>query len=142
MDGTVISDAVNLASRIESMTKIYGAFLLISERTYDRLQDPSEYTIRTIGRVKVKGKSEAVVVYEVLDGDPSGVLDLKQKTLANFELGVTLYHEKQFEEARKIFARIQEQNAADRPATFYMNLCGQFVKTGVPEDWTGVLMMD
>ncbi len=57
MDGTVISDAVNLASRIEGMTKMYGAALLISEETYANLSDVSQYAIRTIDRVKVKGKS-------------------------------------------------------------------------------------
>ncbi|RKZ72807.1 MAG: hypothetical protein DRR19_31670 [Candidatus Parabeggiatoa sp. nov. 1] len=57
MDGTVISDAVNLASRIEGMTKMYGAALLISEETYANLSNVSQYAIRTIDRVIVTGKS-------------------------------------------------------------------------------------
>ncbi|EDN65142.1 adenylate/guanylate cyclase [Beggiatoa sp. PS] len=80
MDGTVISDAVNLASRIEGMTKMYGAALLISEETYARLNDVSQYAIRTVDRVKVKGKSEPVTVYEVFDGDAPHLIELKINT--------------------------------------------------------------
>ena len=69
MDGTVISDAVNLASRVESLTKNYGVSLLITQETFLRLENPSEYAIRTLDRVKVKGKSESVTVYEVFDAD-------------------------------------------------------------------------
>ncbi|MEK8019378.1 MAG: adenylate/guanylate cyclase domain-containing protein [Candidatus Parabeggiatoa sp.] len=65
MDGTVISDAVNLASRIEGMTKKYEANLLISEATYSRLNDKAKYAIRPLDRVKAKGKTEAVMIYAV-----------------------------------------------------------------------------
>lgn len=142
MDGTVISDAVNVASRIESMTKIYGASLLISERTYDQLSDPLKYVIRPIGQVMVKGKTEAVKVYEVLDGDPPDLLDLKRKTLLDFERGVALYHKKCFDEALQIFAQILKQNPADRPTEMYMKLCENYQEQGVPMAWTGVIMMD
>ena len=69
MDGTVISDAVNLASRIEGMTKTYHANLLISEATYSRLNDHSKYTIRPLDEVKAKGKTEAVMIYAVSSND-------------------------------------------------------------------------
>ena len=55
MDSTVISDAVNLASRIESLTKEYGISLLISHLTFQSLADSNQYAIRLIDRVKVKG---------------------------------------------------------------------------------------
>jgi len=55
MDGTVISDAVNLASRVEGLTKIYGTPLLITEQTYSSLTDVSQYHIRVIDCVTVKG---------------------------------------------------------------------------------------
>jgi len=57
MDSTVISDAVNLASRLENLTKTYGVSLLISYHTFASLSDPMQYKMRLIGRVKVKGKS-------------------------------------------------------------------------------------
>ena len=70
MESTVISDAVNLASRVESMTKSYGTSLLITEHTYCGLKDPSRYGIRFADRVMVKGKTQPQSVYEVFDGDP------------------------------------------------------------------------
>jgi class 3 adenylate cyclase len=65
MDGTVISYAVNLASRVESLTKVYRVGILISQHTYDQLADPKAYDIRPIDVVVVKGKTEPVTLYEV-----------------------------------------------------------------------------
>jgi class 3 adenylate cyclase len=65
MDGTVISDAVNLAARIESLTKDYGAPMLISEYTYEELASPSAYAIRPVDVVVVKGKTRPVAIHAV-----------------------------------------------------------------------------
>ena len=65
MDGTVISDAVNLASRIEGLTKTYRVGLLISQYTLENLADAKAYDIRPIDDVVVKGKTQSVAVFEV-----------------------------------------------------------------------------
>ncbi len=69
MDSTVISDAVNLASRLENLTKEYGVPLLVTHQTCSRLTNPEQYDIRKIDKVRVKGKSKLVTVYEVFDAD-------------------------------------------------------------------------
>jgi two-component system sensor histidine kinase ChiS len=138
MDSTVISDAVNLASRIESMTKMYGATLLISGETYSRLKDASQYAIRIIDRVKVKGKSKAVTVYEVLDGEVSPIQEMKMKTLEHFEQGMTYYYQQQFKQAAHCFQQILDISVEDKAAQIYLKRCEHFQKGGVPDDWDGI----
>ena len=142
MDGTVISDAVNLASRIEGMTKIYGASIIISEQTYTRLQDPSRYATRIIDRAKAKGRSEPVTVYEVFDGDSPFTIELKKQTYNDFEQGLMLYQRKQFGEAREFFKKVLELNPQDGAATLYEKRCEQFQTYGVPEEWEGVISLE
>jgi class 3 adenylate cyclase len=83
MQGDAISDHVNLASRLEGLTKFYDAPLVISSATLQGLLDPSHYKIRYLDKVCVKGKEEAIQLYEVFDGDPSGLQMLKLETQAN-----------------------------------------------------------
>ncbi len=80
MDGTVISDAVNLASRVESLTKVYRVRMLISQYTYDHLVDPAAYAVRPLDVVVVRGKTRPVVLFEVFDRDPPDARAIKLKT--------------------------------------------------------------
>jgi len=73
MEGTVISDAVNLASRVESMTKLYGVELLVSEDARAAMADPAAFHMREIDHVRVRGKTQPVRLYEICDADPPGV---------------------------------------------------------------------
>ena len=125
MEGTVISDAVNLASRVEGLTKNYGVSLLITQETYSRLKNPSQYAIRTLDTVKVKGKSEAVTVYEVFDGDP---LEIKEGKLATRELFVealALYSSGKFVKAGRLFAECLRLSKSDGVAKIYWERCQQ-----------------
>ncbi|TAD94072.1 MAG: GAF domain-containing protein, partial [Oscillatoriales cyanobacterium] len=123
MDGTVISDAVNLASRVEGLTKNYGVSLLITQETYSRLENPSKYAIRSLDTVKVKGKSEAVTVYEVFDCDRPEIKDGKLATLELFAEGLAIYSEGKFAEAGRLFAECWHQNQGDRVAKIYWERC-------------------
>ncbi|MBE9164366.1 MULTISPECIES: AAA family ATPase [Microcoleaceae] len=123
MDGTVISDAVNLASRVESLTKNYGVSLLITQPTYSRLKNPSQYAIRTLDTVKVKGKSEAVTIYEVFDADTPEIKAGKLATLELFAEARALYLEGKLLEAARLFSECWWQNQADRTAKIYWERC-------------------
>jgi adenylate cyclase len=123
MDGTVISDAVNLASRIESLTKNYGVSLLITQQTFDRLTNPGDYAIRVIDKVQVKGKSEWVTVYEVFDADLAEVKAGKLATMQLFTEALSLYNMKNFRQAAGLLADCLWQNPEDKVARIYWERC-------------------
>jgi predicted ATPase/class 3 adenylate cyclase len=134
MDGTVIGDAVNLASRIEGLTKHYGASLLIAGETFDRLTDKT-ILARPVGRVQVKGKDAPVVLHEVFAADPPALRESKRATLGAFEEGLALYAAGAFAAAA---ARFRTCAPDDRPAALYAERCAGLQQTGAPEGWSGV----
>lgn len=125
MEGTVISDAVNLASRMEGLTVKYAANILISDNTYNGLKDPGTYNIRKIDRVRVKGKTKPVTVYEVLDGICDKNKQLKLETLNIFQEGLSLYQEQKFELSMEVFKECIAKNPLDKVALLYITRCRQ-----------------
>lgn len=121
MDGTVISDAVNLSSRIETLTKSYNTPLLISHHTYASLIKPENYAIRMIDLVTVKGKEELVTVYEVFDADPEPIKAAKLSTLEHFTSAISAYNKKEFEQARLLFNHCLAINPDDNVCRIYLN---------------------
>ena len=142
MEGTVISDAVNLASRVEGMTKMYGASLLISEHTFRRLSDPDRYLIRLIDRVAVKGKAEPVTVYEILNGEPKDVIEKKLSLRKDFDYAVRLYRVKKFEEAKNLFESCLLQYPEDKATEIYIARCEHDLQYGCDENWDGVMHLE
>lgn len=130
MDSTVISDAVNLASRIEGLTKNYGVPLLISQATFERLENPADYAIRIVEKVQVKGKSQFVTVYEVFDADSAEVRSAKLENLDIYNQAMLLCDRKEFREAAKLFEECLRTNAIDRVARIYLKRC---------RDWRSLL---
>jgi two-component system sensor histidine kinase ChiS len=133
MESTVIADAVNLASRLEDLTKVYGAGIVISEQTLSQLADSHQYNYRFLGRVRVKGKTTAVSVFEVYDGDSDEVQRLKNQTHFEFEQGVSLYHQKKFVQAQEIFQQLLLKNEQDRAARLYIEYCKKSQTTRISE---------
>lgn len=119
MQSTVISEAVNLASRLEGMTKIYGASLLVGEDTYVDLRAPEDFCLRSIGQAQVRGKSGEIKVYEVFDADPPEIREAKLATREAFEKALAAYESKQFPEAQTLFQECLERNPQDKAARIY-----------------------
>ncbi len=138
MDGTVISDAVNLTSRLEGLTKLYGSSVIISQDTLISLSTPSQYNYRFLDIVKVKGKSKAVYIFEIIDGDSEDVKQLKLKTKEDFAGGVNLYKSREFKEALVAFKKVSKINPYDQTAELYITRCKNFITHGVPDDWDGI----
>jgi len=138
MQGAVVADAVNLAARLEGLTRIYGSSVTLSELTFSQLKDPHKYMHRFVDKVSVKGKKQSVTVYEVYDGDPQPVAVLKEQTKADFEEGIKLYYDRKFSESSVRFNQVLQSNAQDKAARIYLERCAHYMVKGVPEDWTGV----
>ncbi|MDA0837722.1 MAG: FHA domain-containing protein [Planctomycetota bacterium] len=137
MDGTVISDAVNLASRIEGLTKLYGVKILISLESYNRLEDPSAFSIRVIDKVAVKGKAVAVTIVEILEGEEPELKALKMKELETFENARQNYLHRNFDQAREGFERVKAALPEDKAVSIYLERCSYYKDIELPEDWDG-----
>jgi len=123
MDTTVISDAVNLAARLEGLTKNYGVSLLISHHTFQQLKNPYDYAIRMIDHVQVKGKCELVTVYEIFDADLPEVRESKLANQDRFALALSLYNQQAYAESLRLFEACLRHNPADQVAQIYQQRC-------------------
>ena len=142
MEGTVISDAVNLASRLEDLTKVYGASIIISEKTLLGLEDPTKYNYRFLDRVNIKGRKDLSPVFEVFDSNSAEIREVKSGTRSHFEFGIHLYYSKKFAEAEQVFSNVLEQNNQDKAARLYVKRCQRLQKRGTDEGWHGVEPFD
>ncbi|EIE02354.1 7TM diverse intracellular signaling domain-containing protein [Leptospira licerasiae] len=120
LEGTVISDTVNLASRIESLTKVYGSRIAVSESTIEEVKKDGKFHFRFLDRVKVKGKQRPVSVYEVFDGDEPQYQDLKLKTKESYEKGVKAFYSNSFEDAKQQFENVISIFPDDKATQLYL----------------------
>ncbi len=120
MEGTVISDAVNLAARTESLTKEYDVPLLITHHTFSDLKDKNAYLIRKIDVVKVKGKEENITIYEVFDADVDTIKAAKIASLDIFTQALQAHDEQDFVSARKLFTECVNACPDDTVSQIYL----------------------
>ena len=138
MDYTIIGDGVNLASRLESACKAYSAEILISESTHRRLR--GTYRMREIDRVVVKGKTEPVGVYEVLDFHTEASFPNMMDVFGYFAEGLRRYRGGEFNAAITQFERALTGNPMDRLSQTYVERCRHLIAFP-PTDWAGVWVM-
>ncbi|MBV8152286.1 MAG: hypothetical protein JOY59_12065 [Candidatus Eremiobacteraeota bacterium] len=140
---TVIADAVNLASRLEGLTKTFGVSLLISGSVVEGLEKGHTFLIRHLGGVKAKGKTQSVEIYECYDNDPAELLEHKKKTADAFASAMSQFRSGMFLSAGRIFARIAESMAEDAPAAYYRDRCTlTAVHDRGPGAWDGAEKME
>jgi class 3 adenylate cyclase/CheY-like chemotaxis protein len=133
MQGTVISDAVNLAARLEALTKTYGVSLVISSQVLSGLHDPNRFHYRFLDSVRLKGKTGTVPVYEVFDADPPALAEKKMRIRQDFERGVYEFHAGNYAAASSLFEDLSGHGAKDRPVEIYRIRCARAMKLGSAE---------
>ena len=137
METTVIGDTVNLTSRLQELTKLYGVPLLVTDAVFPHLCD-SGLLVRVLDRVRLRGKSRSTTIYEVfVEGD--SVLQNQRKDLIDrFEEGIFLYLNREFSRALEIFDRCLEIMPEDGATILYRKRCQRILRSGVSESWDGV----
>jgi adenylate cyclase len=123
MDGTVISDAVNLASRIEGLTKSLGAPIIISEAAWLEIEYVNKYEHRLLGKMKVKGKKNAVSLIEIIENKSDERAALKIKTRNVFEKAIDLFDRGNFADAELEFRSLLKVFPNDMATEHYVLLC-------------------
>lgn len=134
---TVMGDSVNLASRLEGINKEYGTRIIISEYTYEEVKD--FFVLREVDRVKVKGKTEPVRIYELIQAEP--MTSSQKEHLEFYQLGYRSYYDKKFVEAKNYFLKALELKIDDSVSKIYIKRCHEYLENPPPMEWDGVYVM-
>jgi class 3 adenylate cyclase len=123
MDTTVIADAVNIASRVESANKQYGTTFLATEATLAQAISPGAIRKRRLGEVAVYGKEQRITIFEIYNSDPASIAERKDQTLHLFNQAVSCFEQGAAADALNKFERLLIMNPDDEAAQRYAALC-------------------
>jgi adenylate cyclase len=140
---TALGDAVNLAARLEPLNNEYGTRICISQATLDGAGGRIAFAVRYLDLVAVKGKREAVPVYELLGrGDDAAVVVRYEPLFEHYNRAVVLYQQRQFAEAAVWFNRaLALTNGDDGPSAVYVERCMELALAPPDADWDLVYVM-
>jgi class 3 adenylate cyclase/tetratricopeptide (TPR) repeat protein len=138
MDGTVIGDTVNLAARVERLTRLYGARLLVTEAVWETLDPLERPRARLVDRVRAAGKTEPVSLYHVLT--PVEVEAIH--TIDEFNAGCSAYFDADFGTAERHLIEALRRHPDDLAGQLLLARCREFIVSGVPAGWDGVTTYD
>ena len=130
LSGTVISDTVNLSSRLESLTKQYKTAMLVSKDTVDRLSSPEDLTLRYLGMIQVAGVNEVKAVYEVLDCLKDDVKSVRTDNAADFREALRLFQLGRHDDALKALEKIASEGRNDYVTDMYAD----YIRKMSPDD--------
>jgi adenylate cyclase len=142
MDACTISDTVNTASRLESLTKHYKAGILLSDASLDQIIPNEKFLLRSLGMVQLKGKQVSVTIHECFSGNPMQEVQKKLETLPDFNEGISHYMDRSFTRANSAFVKVIEHHPEDRTAKFFFSHTKQIIENGFFENKTGVVEMN
>jgi adenylate cyclase len=136
-DYTAIGDNVNLASRLEGLTKYYGTNVLISQATAEALENG--FILRDVDRVRVKGKAQASGIFEVMgEGEPDPEL---ARFLTAYHQGLALYRQQHWSDSIAAFEQALAVQPDDKPSQRYLDLARKHQETPPEPEWEAVTVM-
>ncbi|MEO0454285.1 MAG: adenylate/guanylate cyclase domain-containing protein [Verrucomicrobiota bacterium] len=136
---TVIGDAVNLASRLEGVTKLYHSDLIIGGSVYQLLED--KFLCRPMGNLVVKGRTQPEATYEVLEEIDRMEPEWDRRWVSTYSDSYHLFLERKFEEAINGFKICLEQKPDDYVTSLYLKTSQEYLETPPSEDWDGTVIL-
>jgi hypothetical protein len=140
IDSTVIGDAVNLASRLESLTKYYGVDIIVSGDTFDLLNAQS-FESRELDFVSVKGRREPLVIHEIFMHQEGDELARRRRLRDEFRIAMDFYKSRQWEEALEAFRACREIAPNDKASAIFIERCEYYSQNAPADDWNGAFIM-
>jgi two-component system sensor histidine kinase ChiS len=131
MQGTVISDSVNTAAHLESLTKVYRVSLIVSEQVITGIRESERFRHRFLDKIRVKGKDIPVSIYEVFEADPAPLADLKQRSRRKFEQAVRYFLSGDVRQALGVFNELRQSGEEDLTLEYYLKRCTYYLKYGI-----------
>lgn len=139
LDYTVIGDGVNLASRLESLTKKYHCPIIFTQETFQAVK--SRICCRVVDKVQVKGKEQAAQIYHAM-GRMDDTDDTIQRIAALTTEGFHLYCQRQFSQSAAVYQKILELNPSDGLSRLFVDRCNRYAQTPPPPSWEGECVLD
>lgn len=136
---TVIGDHVNLAARLEGVTKEYHTDLIISESVHALVR--GEFLVRTLGVIQVKGKTQFVKIYEVLADLKNDDKKWPRDWVETYERAMAAYFDRKFTEARDLFRKCLRERPDDYNSKVYAEQSEKFISKPPPKNWDGTHKM-
>lgn len=137
-DYTVIGDAVNFASRLESANKYFGTTILVSESTHQQVKD--RFTLRKVGLVRVRGRRSAEPVHELLGEAPAS--DAIAAKLRAYESALAAFQRRQWDHAETVLLEIVKQHGDDGPSRALLARVATMRITPPAEPWDGSISLE
>lgn len=130
---TVLGDNVNLTSRLESLTKTYGVDIIVSESTYRETSD--NFAFRELDRVRVKGKDEAISIFELVSRDAK---HQHSDYLQDWHKAMYAYKNQQWQEALDAFHHVEQTYGEEKTCSLYLSRIPKYLKSPPSGSWDGV----
>ena len=141
MQGDAFSDTVNLAARLESLTRFYEVPMVVSGAAKEQTSMGEEH-FRLLDRIIVKGRKHAVDVFEVIAASEQSQAELRAKTAGAYNEALELYANQNFEAARTLLEEVLAVNANDGVALLYLTRIEHLLASGVPDGWHAITRLD